>query len=149
GADSTHGSFSIPLAKHMLHADPPDHTRMRNLVNTALTARAVRKLRPRIEEITDDLLDRMAGKEVVELLDDFAFPLPVTVICEMFGVPEQDRADFTTWAKNLVSGPSLEVVTQCQGYMLESLSKLTADKRARPTDDILSTLVQDHEIGRL
>jgi cytochrome P450 len=149
GTDSTHGSFSIPLAKHMLHADPPDHTRMRALVNNALTARAVQKLRPRIEEITDELLDRMAGRDVIELLDDFAFPLPVTVICEMFGVPAAERADFTTWAKNLVSGPSIDVVTQCQGYMLEYLSRLTADKRAHPTDDILSALVQDQEFGRL
>jgi cytochrome P450 len=149
GADSTKGSFSIPLAKHMLHADPPDHTRMRNLVNTALTSRAVRKLQPRIEEITDDLLEKLAGRDVVDLLDEFAFPLPVTVICEMFGVPAEDRANFTTWAKNLVSGPSIELVTQSQGNMFEYLGKLTADKRARPADDILSTLVQDHEIGRL
>lgn len=149
GADSTHGSFSMPLAKHMLHADPPDHTRMRQLVNNALTTGAVEKLRPRIEEITDELLDEMAGQDEVDLLEAFAFPLPVTVICEMFGVPEADRADFTTWAKTLVSGPSIDVVTRSQGHMIKYLSELTAAKRARPTDDILSALVQDHEGGRL
>ncbi len=155
GADSTHGSFSAPLANHMLHADPPDHTRMRALVNSALTSRAVEKLRPRIEAITDSLLDAMAGQDEVDLLDAFAFPMPVTVICEMFGVPEADRADFTDWAKTLVSGPTIDVITRSQANMVNYLTELTTSKRAKPTDDVLSDLVRantedgnlaDHEL---
>jgi cytochrome P450 len=77
---------------NMLNADPPDHTRLRRLVSKAFTPRRVEGMRPRLEQITAELLDGMAGHERLDLIDAFAFPLPVTVICELLGVPLEDRA---------------------------------------------------------
>ncbi|WHT22107.1 cytochrome P450 [Crossiella sp. CA-258035] len=83
----------------MLHLDPPEHTRQRKLVVRAFSARRVDALRPRIEQITAELLDRLAGRtEPVELVEEFAFQLPITVICELLGTPVQDRALFRDWS---------------------------------------------------
>ncbi len=87
------------LMAHMLNADPPDHTRLRRLVQKAFTPGRVAGLRPRIEAITASLLDAMAaareadpaGDGVVDLITAFAFPLPMTVICELLGIPDGDR----------------------------------------------------------
>ncbi|MFI9355278.1 cytochrome P450 family protein [Streptomyces lydicus] len=147
GTDTAGGAFGAALARHMLHSDPPDHTRLRKLVNKAFTPGAVDRLRPRIEDITSGLLDAMKGREQVDLLAEFAFPLPVTVICELLGVPEADRADFTRWSQRLVSGPSAEEVAAAQASMVGYLTELTAAKRAEPQDDILSALVQAGDEG--
>ena len=87
---------------HMLDSDPPDHGRLRRLVNKAFTARRVDRLRPRITAITGALLDGLAGRSEVDLLASFAFPLPITVICELLGVPAADRDDFRTWSTTVV-----------------------------------------------
>src|SRR5512146_995380 len=79
------------VPRSMLFRDPPDHTRLRSLVNRAFTTRVVEGLRPRIEQIVDELLDRVQGSGAMEVIADFAYPLPVTVISEMLGVPEGDR----------------------------------------------------------
>src|SRR4051794_2657633 len=82
------------FARHMLSVDPPDHTRLRRLVSSAFTPRRVEELRPRVQELIDDLLDEIAaqGPETqVDLVSGFAFPLPFGVICELLGVPEPDR----------------------------------------------------------
>ena len=89
------GQFADSLARHMLNTDPPDHTRLRKLVNKAFTARRVERLRPRVEEITARAA-RRHGREaeregIVDLLDTFAFPLPITVICELLGIPTKTR----------------------------------------------------------
>lgn len=95
------------LNLHMLNLDPPDHTRLRRLVQKAFTPRRVADLRPRVEAIAAELLDAMgaagAGGAVVDLLDAFAFPLPITVICELLGVPAADRDDFRDWTSVLLS----------------------------------------------
>ncbi|MGW1375094.1 cytochrome P450 family protein [Streptomyces sp. NPDC002446] len=147
GTDTAGGAFGAALARHMLHSDQPDHTRLRKLVNKAFTPGAVDRLRPRIEAITSGLLDAMKGREEVDLLAEFAFPLPVTVICELLGVPEADRADFTRWSQHLVSGPTAEAVGAAQASMVGYLTELTAAKRADPQDDILSALVQARDAG--
>ena len=81
--DSTFAALDM----HMLNSDPPDHERLRRLVNKAFTARRVERLRPRITAITTELLDDMSTRQEVDLLASFAFPLPITVICELLGVP--------------------------------------------------------------
>src|SRR4051812_25855590 len=84
------------FARHMLVVDPPDHTRLRQLVASAFTVRRVDALRPRVQKIIDDLLDGIAAQPAgrpVDLVASFAFPLPFTVICELLGVPEHDRAE--------------------------------------------------------
>jgi cytochrome P450 len=87
--------------------NPPDHTRLRRLVSSTFTARRVQALRPAIEAIVDDLLDRMAGE--VDFIDAFAFPLPVNVIGELLGVPEPDRAQFQTLIRDW--SQVLEIIT--------------------------------------
>ncbi|GII96053.1 cytochrome P450 family protein [Sinosporangium siamense] len=91
---------------NMLATDPPDHTRLRGPVAKAFTRRRVELLRPRVQEITDELLDRIPGGEEVDFIGDFAFLLPVTVICELLGVPVEHRDDFRAWSTE-VTAPTL------------------------------------------
>src|ERR1700680_2194271 len=83
----------------MLQQDPPDHTRLRGLVVKAFTARRVEDMRPRIQQIGDRMLDRVTAQGHMDLIADFAFPLPVTVICDMLGIPEKDHAIFFSSAR--------------------------------------------------
>ena len=81
-------------SSHMLNSNGSDHTRLRRLVTAAFTRRRIEQLAPRIQQITDELSDTMANTAQVDLIDVFAYPLPITVICELFGVPTQHRAQF-------------------------------------------------------
>src|SRR5207244_3252281 len=91
------------LQRHsMLTMDPPDHTRLRHLVNKAFTPRMVEGLRPRIVAIVDQLLDAATATTHIDLIRDLASPLPVTVIAEMLGVPAEGRADFKRWSEELL-----------------------------------------------
>ncbi len=136
------------LIGHMLNSDPPDHERLRRLVNKAFTARRIEQLRPRIEEIAAGLLADIGAKADVDLLDAFAFPLPITVICELLGVPAEDRDDFRTWSNVLISG-GVEpgVVQQAAVDMAGYLSNMIATKRAEPGDDMMSALVTVADAG--
>lgn len=139
--------FADGLLKHMLSADPPDHTRLRKLVGRAFTARRVEALRPRIEEIADELLDGMAAAEQADLIDNYAFQLPITVICELLGVPMQDRSDFRQWSNTLLSNARREEIVQAGLAMVGYLNELIAHKRAEPADDLLTALVDASEDG--
>ncbi len=86
----------------ILGLDPPDHTRIRNLVNKAFTRRAVERLRPRVDALVDELLDGLSDRTDFELLSEFAGPLPVTVIAEMLGIPSEDRDHFRTLSNEVV-----------------------------------------------
>jgi cytochrome P450 len=125
----------------MLNTDPPDHTRLRKLVNRAFTARTVSRLRPRIVEITDGLLEELARAGEADLLEAFAFPLPITVICELLGIPGADRDRFREWSNVLVSAAGPERIGRASAEMAEFLTDLVAAKRAAPTEDLLSGLV--------
>jgi cytochrome P450 len=135
--------FAQELGQHMLSSDPPDHTRLRKLVSRAFTMRAIAGMRPRIEEIAAGLADRMAaGPPEVDLLDAFAFPLPMTVICDLLGVPEADRTTFRTWSNMLLSTDGAAEERAAAGAaMAQYLGALVADKRARPAEDMLSAIV--------
>jgi cytochrome P450 len=143
--------FADSLAGHMLNSDPPDHTRLRKLVNRAFTVRAIARMRPRIEEIAHGLADRMATKAAregtVDLLDEFAYPLPMTVICELLGVPEGERDDFRGWSNTLLSAAPPEERTVAAVAMAEFLTRLVADKSAHPGEDMLSAVVKASEDG--
>jgi len=121
----------------LLYLDPPDHTRIRRLVNKTFTPRAVEYLRPKIEQLADELLDRMAAQGDVDLISAYALPIPMLVICELLGVPEDDRADFTAWSE-AVNGTHDDPDVEREAYAY--LEKLVAGKRAHPTDDLLSAL---------
>src|SRR6185436_4177848 len=98
--------FLRKLTRNVLNMDPPDHTRLRTLVNKAFTPRVVERLRPRIEELCDELIERAAGRGSMELVRDFALPLPLTVISDLLGVPANDRGEFSHWSKSMVGADS-------------------------------------------
>jgi cytochrome P450 len=130
------------IGHHMLAVDPPDHTRLRRLVTAAFTARRIEALRPRIEQITDELLDAMAGREQVDLIDALAFPLPIQVICELLGIPSQDRDSFRSWSNTLVGGEALRVqLPAAMTALVSYVRALIADRRQHPGDDLLSGLI--------
>jgi cytochrome P450 len=134
------------VGRSMLNTDPPDHTRLRTLVSGAFTTRRVEALRGRIGEIADSLLDEMATREgVVDLIAEFAFPLPITVIGELLGVPLEDWTALRGWFTTLVSsgplvareGSAKEAAASLFGYLVQLLDA----KRAAPRDDLLSSLI--------
>lgn len=136
------GDEDFPLTGHMLESDPPDHTRLRKLVNKAFTGRRIESLRPRVEQIVAGSLDELAASapgEAVDLIDRYAFPIPVTVICELLGVPFADREDFRRWSAALLSVEDDAAAAQAMaGY----LTRLVEAKRAEPADDMLCALIR-------
>jgi cytochrome P450 len=140
------------LSVHLLNADPPGHTRLRQLVARAFTARRVAGLRPRVAAITAALLDAMARRaaagEDVDLVASFAFPLPITVICELLGIPVGDRDQFRAWSDAIVSDAAEPGAVYAAGTgMFGYFTELTAGKRARPADDLVSALVEASDTG--
>ena len=95
--------FLKPIERNMLSSDAPDHTRLRGLVHKAFTPRLLEEMRERIETITSDLLDAAERKGSIELIHDFALPLPVTVIADILGVPEEDRHKFHRWSRAMIA----------------------------------------------
>ena len=135
-------SLFAALDLHLLNSDPPDHERLRKLVNKVFTARRVEQLRPRITAITEALLDDMSARQEVDLLTAFAIPLPVTVICELLGVPVADRDQFRAWSATIVSETvSPEVAQAHLTAMISYFRDLLAARRREPADDLLSALI--------
>ncbi|MEU0405018.1 cytochrome P450 [Streptomyces sp. NPDC006197] len=130
------------IGVHLLAADAPDHTRLRRLVTAEFTGRRVESLRPRIERLTHELADAMEPAGRADLVDAYAFPLPITVICELLGVPAEDRETFRGWSNELVTPTGergiLDALEGFGGY----LDGLIEDKRAAgAADDLLSGLI--------
>jgi len=141
-------SVFAPLERHMLNSDPPDHERLRRLVNKAFTMRRVELLRPRIAAKTAGLLDDMSAQRDVDLLTAFAFPLPITVICELLGIPVADRDDFRTWSATVVSDTAAPAVFEADATaMVRYFLALLAAKRREPADDLLSALISARDDG--
>ncbi|WP_291863358.1 cytochrome P450 [Bradyrhizobium sp.] len=144
-------SFSLT----MLQQDPPDHTRLRGLVVKAFTARRVEDMRPRIQAIVDDTLDRIIPLGKMELIEDFAFRLPVTIICDMLGIPAEHRELFYNGSRN--SGRILEPVPLSpeeikQGNATNAMTEMYFQqlfelRRKNPGDDLTTQLVQAEEDG--
>jgi cytochrome P450 len=116
-------------------------------VSRAFTMRAIAGLRPRIEEIAARLADQMAaGPAEVDLLDTFAFPLPMSVICDLLGVPDTERTTFRAWSNTLLSSEGAAAERTAAGVaMAQYLGELVAEKRKRPADDMLSAIVAASE----
>ncbi|MBC2865154.1 cytochrome P450 family protein [Streptomyces mexicanus] len=131
------------IGKHLLIADPPQHTRLRALVTRAFTARRVEALRPRVQQITDELLDAMLPRGRADLVEAFAYPLPITVICELLGVPEMDRAAFREMSNEVVAPTGEEANLRAVERLGVYLTGLIEDKRAAgPADDLLGALIR-------
>ncbi len=149
-------------AEAILSLNPPDHARIRSLISGAFTPRRIAGLRPAIEQMTERLLDAMAdrgaGGAPADFMHDFAFLLPVTVICELIGIPEADRESFRPVGRDLAATiepmPDDEVIARADAaaiWLDEYFTKLAAERRAEPRDDLMSALVEisDAEDGRL
>ncbi|WP_163510896.1 cytochrome P450 [Fodinicola acaciae] len=126
---------------NILSYDPPEHSRLRRLVTKAFTVRRVEQLRARAEEIAGGLVDNLTAP--ADLVEDFALPLPITVICEMLGVPYEDRVDFRTWSDAFLSTTRFtpSEVAYNVGQLREYMAGLIAQRREASRDDLLSGLV--------
>ena len=143
-------SDSGDMFRHMLNMDAPDHTRLRKLVTKAFTARRIEGLRPRVQEISDGLIAKMvanADAGPMDLLDEFAFPLPITVISELIGVPDDARDDFRAWSNTMLQSGPREAAQAAGLAMAQYLTALMEAKRAEPTDDMLSELILASDDG--
>lgn len=145
--------LGTPTMPSMLTIDPPDHTRLRRLVSRAFTARRVEGLRPRVRELAEELLDAIAPRGHADLVADFAFPLPVAVICELLGVPFADRAFFSRQSAELLRPPvdaeGVALVEAARQRLRDYLAELVRSKRVHRTDDMLGDLVTAGEEQRL
>ncbi|GGZ49672.1 MULTISPECIES: cytochrome P450 family protein [Streptomyces] len=130
------------LNANMLELDAPHHTRLRRLVVREFTARRIEALRPRVTEITDRLLDTMVARGSADLVDALAFPLPMTVICELLGVPDIDRDAFRVLSNGIVTPTPEQRDADPVGAMSAYLVDLIANKRRSPGDDLLSALIR-------
>jgi len=142
------------MMRTMLFMNPPDHTRIRSLVTKAFTSRVVEGLRPRIQAIVDDLIDAVAARGEMDLVADLAYPLPVTVIAEMMGIPAEDRFQFRQWATDLA--PTIDPVLMPDALaravravteFAEYFRPLVEDRRREPGNDLLSALIAAEEAG--
>jgi cytochrome P450 len=131
------------IASHMLSYNPPEHTRLRRLVTAAFTRRRIEQLTPRIQQITNALLDAMATETPTDLLASFAYPLPITVICELLGVSTDDHAQFHDWSTTLTTGALAKPDVYCSAAsaLVHYLRELLHTKRDAPADDLLSALL--------
>jgi cytochrome P450 len=135
------------LFRNVLYLDPPDHARLRKLVNKAFTPGPVERLRPRIEQITSALLNLMTDPGPVDLMTTFAMPLPIAVICELLGVPEEDRADFGAWATLFNDEADDPRTADAYREISEYMDALAERKRSAPGEDLLSHMVLASEDG--
>ena len=140
-----------PLARNMLDVDAPDHTRLRGLVHKAFTVRLIEEIRARIQGLTDSLLDAAERRGRMDLIRDFALPIPTTVISEMLGVPVEDRHKFHRWSRVIVaSSPTgwrmLRAIPSAVAF-LRYIRKLVKARRSVPRDDLVTALVQAEDVG--
>ncbi|WP_410599961.1 cytochrome P450 family protein [Amycolatopsis sp. lyj-90] len=147
GFESAGDNAVRALNGHMLNSDPPDHTRLRKLVNQAFTSRTVSRLRPRIEQITAELLDGIGDAGRTDLLPAFAVPLPIRVICELLGVHAGDQPSFVKWSNTMVAWSTPEELRDAAAQMHAYLVDLIEEKRARPAEDLLSGLIHASDEG--
>ncbi|MBP3960953.1 cytochrome P450 [Gemmata sp. G18] len=136
---------------NMLSRDPPDHTRLRRLVSKAFTPRMVEQLRPRVQAIADALLDAVADRGEMDVIDEYAFPLPITVIAEMLGIPAADRDQFREWSDAILTAIPPQPATPEAVAALEGLARYLGDRfedrRRAPAEDLITGLVQAEEAG--
>jgi len=144
---------NAPERPTMLRLDPPDHTRLRSLVSKAFTPRAVERLRARVEEVTEQLLDGVKTRTDFDVVRELAVPLPVIVIAEMLGIPAADREHFKRWSDALVgfldpqAGPGPRAMRQTVEEMRAYVDRVAEERRVAPRDDLLSALVAAEDGG--
>ncbi len=157
-----HGLFdpeqeALSKTPPFLVLDPPDHTRLRALVSQAFTPKVIEGLRPHAEQVVDGLLDAAAERGSLEVIEDLAYPLPVTVICELLGVPPADRETFKEWSGELARGldPGTALVPEvvekrrhAGNAFMDYFRDLIGERRAHPSSDLISALIVAEQEGR-
>jgi len=136
-----------PMARSMLFVDPPDHHRLRSLVQSGFTPKRIEKLRGRIEEIAREQATLMRSKETVDFIKAYAFPIPIRVICELIGIPSEDQLDFQRWSNALVDVNDDSHYDEANMEFMSYLEKLIEQKRVSPEEDLISYLIQVEEGG--
>jgi cytochrome P450 len=150
-------SLAEDRVRSMIHMDPPDHTRLRGLVNKAFTPKTVEAMAGHIQEIIDSLLDVVKSRGRMDIIEDFAYPLPVTVIAEMLGVPASDRARFKHWSDEVsvvlggdvaaLSETALRRATTAREELADYFKEIVRQRRKNPGPDLISALTQAEEEG--
>ncbi|MEU9173293.1 cytochrome P450 [Streptomyces sp. NPDC048420] len=149
------GERKAELMTHLLNIDPPDHTRLRRLVSKAFTPRRVAEFAPRVQELTDRLIDGFAEKGSADLIHEFAFPLPIYAICDLLGVPREDQDDFRDWAGMMIrhgGGPRGGVarsVKKMRGYLSDLIHRKreALSDESTPGEDLISGLIRASDHG--
>jgi cytochrome P450 len=143
----------LPTGISMLSVDEPGHRRLRSLVSKAFTPRYIESLRPRIQEIADELLDEVQEQGQMDLVESYAFPLPINVISEMLGVPKADRPQIHIWSETIATGDrfveagaSEERLANLRAFKAYVM-QLVAEKRKHPQNDLVSQLIAIEEEG--
>ncbi len=159
GAGALAASGSAPAAPPFIFTDPPEHSRLRRLIMHQFTPQRIAGMRTHIEQAVQSLLDTKKQQHQLDLVQDFAYPLPVTIICRLLGVPPEDEPRFRGWSEALVrtldpteslSEAEVQQAIQSRAYIQEYMQQLSATRRAHPQDDLLSGLVAgDAPDGRL
>ncbi len=149
--------FGTAAGEPQLFRDPPDHTRLRTLVSKAFTPRVIEGLRPHVQDIVDGLLDGVAGRRAMDVVADLAYPLPVTVISEMLGVPREENEAIKGWSDDLarsldaialpVEPAVIERGNAARTALVDYFRDLAAERRRQPRDDLLSGLIAAEEAG--
>ena len=150
-------TFNRIFSRWMLFLDPPEHSRLRKLLNKEFTPNMIQRLRPRIQQVVDSLLDDVVGKPEIEFMTEFANPLPVRVIAEMLGIPNEDQSDFQIWSDDLASffgnpAGTVEMARRAQNSLLsltEYFRALLPERRKNKGDDLVSLLLRVEEEGEM
>jgi cytochrome P450 len=143
------------MSHWMLQQDPPDHTRLRGLVVKAFTARRIEDMRPRIQQVVDQTIDAVEADGHMDLIEDFAFRLPVTIICDMLGIPEEHREVFYNGSRNggrILDPVPLSPEEITQANMVDAMTKMYFEplfemRRRTPGNDLITQLIQAEEAG--
>jgi len=140
-----------PLMRNMLDLDAPNHTRLRGLVHTAFTPRLIENLRERIQSLADELLDRLLAQGKADLVRDYAVEIPTTIIAEVLGIPVKDRLKFRKWSNAGAAAIAsrfgvLRAIPEL-AFFIRYIRSLVKLRRAKPEDDLISTLVRAEEAG--
>jgi cytochrome P450 len=150
-------TFNQIFSRWMLFLDPPEHTRLRKLLNKEFTPNMIQRMRPRIQRAVDALLDDVAGKSEMEFMTEFANPLPVRVIAEMLGIPSEDQRDFQIWSDDLANffgnaASPVETARRAQTSLIsltEYFRALLPERREHKRDDLVSLLLRVEEEGEV
>jgi cytochrome P450 len=140
-----------PLERTMLDLDPPDHTRLRALVQKAFLARLIERLRARVQGLSEELLAAAERRGQMDLIDDYALPIPTTIIAEMLGIPARERGRFHRWSAAIVSSTSsrwgtLKAIPNVMAFV-RYIRRLIELRRLDPQDDLVTVLLRSEEAG--